>query len=101
MDQITLYLPIAGFSSLLLLVRAVRGRAWGWVAAAGLVLVTAGMGLLVFPSVAGYATAVVWVLLVVLPSQGYTLVGRLGNQQRYTAAARVAWILRLFHPTSG
>ncbi len=101
MDQNSVYLPLAAFSSLMLFIRALRQRAWGWAAVTGLVLVVAGVGELLFPSVAGYAAGAIWLGLVLLPSLGQGLVGRLGNQQRYAAAARLAWVLRFLHPTEG
>lgn len=101
MDQNSVYLPLAAFSSLLLFVRALRGRAWGWAISTGLVLAVAGAGLLFFPTTAGYFAGALWLLLVALPSLGYGLVGRLGNHQRYAAAARLAGLLRLLHPGDG
>ena len=101
MDQNSVYLPLAAFSSLLLFVRALRGRAWGWAMATGLVLVVAGAGLLFFPTTAGYFAGAIWLLLVALPSMGHGLVGRLSNHQRYAAAARLAAVLRFLHPGDG
>jgi rhomboid protease GluP len=101
MDQNSIYLPLAAFSSLLLFVRALRERAWGWAVATGLVLVVAGAGELFFPSEAGYLAFAFWLLMVALPSIGHGLVGRLGNRQRYADAARLAGILRFLHPGDG
>lgn len=101
MDQNSVYLPLAAFSSLLLLIRALRGRAWGWASATGLVLVVAGAGALLFPTIAGYVAGALWLGIVVLPSIGLGLVGRLGNRQRYADAARLATVLRFLHPADG
>jgi len=101
MDQNSVYLPLAAFSSLLLFVRALRGRAWGWAVATGLVLVIAGAGLLFFPATAGYFAGAIWLLLVALPSLGQGILGRLSNHQRYAAAARLAGLLRFLHPADG
>jgi rhomboid protease GluP len=101
MDQNSVYLPLAAFSSLVLFVRALRQRAWGWASATGLVLLVAGVGELLFPARVGYVAGAIWLALVALPSLGYGLMGRLGNRQRYAAAARVAAIIRLLHPMDG
>lgn len=101
MDQNSVYLPLAAFSSLVLFVRAIRGRAWGWAFATGLVLALAGAGALLFPSYAGYVAGSIWLLFVALPSIGQGLVGRLGNRQRYADAARLASVLRFLHPADG
>lgn len=101
MDQNSVYLPLAAFSSLLLFVRALRQRAWGWAVVTGLVLVIAGVGELLFPSTVGYVAGAVWLLLIAIPSLAQGLIGRLGNRQKYAAAARIARIARLLHPTDG
>ena len=101
MDQNSVYLPLAAFSSLVLFVRAVRGRAWGWAVATGVVLLVAGAGALLFPARAGYVAGSIWLLFVAIPSIGYGLVGRLGNRQRYADAARLASVLRFLHPADG
>jgi membrane associated rhomboid family serine protease len=101
MDQNSVYLPLAAFSALVLFIRGLRQRAWGWVAATGLVLVVAGAGLLFFPDRAGYVAGGIWLALVAIPSIGYSLIGRLGNRQRYRAAARLAGALRFLHPMDG
>ena len=101
MDQNSVYLSLAAFSSLVLFVRALRRRAWGWAFATGIVLVVAGVGELFFSSSAGYVAGGIWLGLVAIPSLGYGLIGRLGNRQRYAAAARLAGILRFLHPMDG
>src|SRR6185312_173552 len=98
MDQNSVYLPLAAFSSLLLFVRALRQRAWGWAAVTGLVLVIAGVGELLFPSTVGYVAGAVWLVLIAIPSLAQGLIGRLGNRQKYAAAARIARIARFLHP---
>ncbi len=101
MDENSVYLPLAAFSSLVLFVRAIRGRTWGWAVATGLVLVVAGAGVLLFPRHAGHAAGSLWLLFVAIPSIGYGLVVRLGNRQRYADAARLASVLRFLHPADG
>jgi rhomboid protease GluP len=101
MDQNSVYLPLAAFSSLLLFVRALRQRAWGWAIVTGLVLVISGVGELLFPSRVGYVAGAVWLVLIAIPSLGQGLIGRLGNRQKYAAAARLARVLRFLHPTDG
>ncbi|MEP7126871.1 MAG: rhomboid family intramembrane serine protease [Byssovorax sp.] len=101
MDQNSVFLPLAAFSSLLLFVRALRQRAWGWASATGIVLLVAAAGELLFPDRVGYLAGAIWLVLVAIPSLGYALVGRLGNRQRYAAAARVASIVRFLHPMDG
>ena len=101
MDQNSVYLPLAAFSSLLLFVRALRNRSWGWVTATGIVLAVAAAGQLFFPTTAGYFAGAIWLLLVALPSLGHGLVGRLSNHQRYAAAARLAGAVRFLHPGDG
>ena len=101
MDQNSVYLPLAAFSSLLLFVRALRLRAWGWAVVTGLVLAVAGAGQLFFPSKAGYVAGGIWLVFIAIPSLGQGLIGRLGNRQKYAAAARLARIARFLHPADG
>ena len=63
MDENSVYLPLAAFSSLVLFVRAIRGRSWGWAVATGLVLAVDAVlnrdGPVIFGTVLFSAAAVV------------------------------------------
>jgi len=92
---------MVGVSCAAVLVRGLRLSAShyrGWLLVHGLLLLWLGAGLLWFPSAAGYASATAWLIFVLTPSLAMRLVWRWTMQQRYTAAFRLAHLLRLLHP---
>jgi rhomboid protease GluP len=91
---------LAGLSGALLLARSLRGRVWGFVIASLAVVFTAAASAFFLADRAGYVTAAVLGIVVVLPLFGQRVLVRLLSQQRYGAAARFASVLRFLHPAS-
>lgn len=58
----------------------------------------AGLALLAFPSVAGFVSAILLVLLVIIPVQGFRLLSRLQYSQQFTTLLRLHTVLRYLHP---
>jgi rhomboid protease GluP len=78
-----------------------RGRQWGWLVVCALTLLTLGVGLLRFPERAGYAAAVAWATLFLVPLWGQRWLQRLAVRQRYRTARRLARVLAWLHPADG
>ncbi len=101
MDTNNVFLVLAGFSSALLLVRSIRSRTRGWIVVSCAIVLVALSGAFFFAPSAGYLTASLWATFVLLPLGGQRWLGRLSDQQRYQAAARLASVIRLLHPADG
>lgn len=73
----------------------------GWLVVAVLVLGILGASYVLLPSQAGWISAVVWSLLVLVPLMGYARINHLVAQERYGLAHKLAWGLRWLHPADG
>lgn len=73
----------------------------GWLAVAVLVLGILAASYVLVPSQAGWISAVVWGLLVLVPLMGYARINHLVAQERYSLAHKLAWGLRWLHPADG
>lgn len=103
MDLNNILLWMVALSSLVMLYYGIRFRreAGGWGGIAVFLLVITGACYFFKPQVAGYVGGVGWGLLVLAPSLASRLIQRQVLQQRYISAARMAMLLRLFHPFDG
>lgn len=101
MDTNYVFLVLAGFSTALLLIRSIRSRTRGWIVVSSAIVLAAGAGIVFFEPSAGYLTASLWATFILLPLGGQRWLGRLSDQQRYRAAARLASLIRLLHPADG
>ncbi len=94
---------LVGISNLSLIMRSVRNRPiihYSWITAASLVLI--GMGITAHMAdrdTAGYAGALLWVLLIALPNLGASKIDRLCNQHRFSSARQWAFLCRMLHPS--
>jgi rhomboid protease GluP len=103
MDANQVLLWMVGAACALTLVRLFRAAPAprGWLAVSAGVLAVAGLGLVLFPSHAGFAAAALWALLAVVPALGIRWTARLVAAQRYAAARRLVSLLRWLHPADG
>lgn len=93
---------IAGLSALVWGVRWFQAFGWrqpGWLAVAGLVLASLGVGLLVAPRAAGYVSGSLWAVLMLLPMLGNRYVLLMMARQRFTLAARLSQVVAFLHPS--
>ena len=102
MDLNHIFLFIAVISPLLVLARAWRpGETYrGWRVASVIVLAITGLAWLLARDVAGFIGGTAWFALLFIPAVGLRKMTDLAANGRYTAARRLAIVLRIFHPST-
>ncbi|MFL5349362.1 MAG: rhomboid family intramembrane serine protease [Hyalangium sp.] len=93
-----------GAASAVALIRLLRLRAealGGWIAVNLLLLGVVGLGLLLFPEVAGFVSFALWATLVLVPGLASRFIHRLTLAQRYGPARRMMLVIRWLHPLDG
>ena len=73
----------------------------GWLAVHGLILLSLGVGYLFVPDVIGFWGAGAYVVLVLLPALGASMIWRLLTRGAFARALQLARALALLHPVDG
>jgi rhomboid protease GluP len=98
--NITLIL-LVGTSCVVRLLRTRQDNARGWLVVSGLILAVLVAMLFLAPEQAGWVSATLWAVLMLLPLLGLVMLNGLILQERYTLAWWVAACLRWLHPADG
>jgi membrane associated rhomboid family serine protease len=102
LDLNHIFLFVAVISPLLVVARAWRpGSSFrGWRIAAGVVLAVTAISWFVVRDFAGYIGGAIWFFVLFIPAIGLKRVTELFEQRRYRAAARLATMIHVLHPTA-
>jgi rhomboid protease GluP len=100
LDFNLLLLFIAVLSPVVVLLRTWRRRRLNrnWQAAALIVLVVTGAAAAVVPRLSGYIGGAAWLLLLLVPATSFRRTLELAARQQFSAARKLAGVLRLLHP---
>ena len=100
LNHILLFLAVV--SALLVLARAWRPGApyHGWRIAALVVLGIAGVAWMLVPVAAGYIGGLAWAVLLLVPAIGLRKMVEFAERRDYKAAAKLAAILQILHPSA-
>jgi len=103
MDLNHILLFVAFISPLVLIARSQRSAEiyHGWRTAAVAVLVVTGGAWFFFPAEAGFIGGGAWFILLLIPVIASRKLADLALRQRFTAARRLANLLRILHPADG
>ncbi len=101
MDLNSLALLYAALTASGLFARSARAprRQWDWLAVCTVVLTVAGSGWLLFPSVAGYISGLLALILILLPTWANNAASRAVKRSRYGRAQFFAVLAMLLHPS--
>jgi rhomboid protease GluP len=104
MDVARLFLWIICASCLIFLIRAASvsfRNNRGWIIVSSIILAIALLISSFNPSLAALIGGILWIILLLIPSIGFSRVNQLTHQHRYREARQLASYLRWLHPADG